>query len=219
MRLPLHAVGIGLALIVATSSCSSEDGDPDAAPSETPSSPSSPSTASASESSAACTVPGFVPKDVEELQSVRPVAVYAAGRGLAPSSRMSGTETLERFDLAPIRVRLPAGPAPEDIRESVLDSVAAKGPRELPEQSGPHEFSLRNDSRSNQLHVLYRGAELLRGTWSATRCGEGYNDGTEVLELSGKFTALTPVRRMRTYLCGSEPADRFDRAAARICRL
>jgi hypothetical protein len=161
-----------------------------------------------------------VATDAKEVTGGRAVAVYAAGRHLPPAGIWEGSEILTRFDRVPIEVTSTSGPVPADIRRSVLDSVGvAWGKNGPPQESGPHPFSLRNDTSSNRTYVLYRGAELLSGTWSAERCGAPYNDGTEIVKMSGEFTTLTPVRSTQIYPCGAEPSDKYDRAASRLCRL
>lgn len=227
MPLTLRALGAALALMITASACSTEeDGEPEAA-GPAPSAPSTsastsagtpaPSTTAAAD--AECTVPGYVASDAKKVTDGRAVAVYAAGRHLPPAGIWEGVEILTRFDPAPIKVTSTSGPVPTDLRRSVLDSVGVVwGKGGPPEESGPHPFSLRNDTSRNRTYVLYRGAELLSGTWSAERCGAPYNDGTEILKMTGEFTTLTPIRSMQVYPCGAKPSDKYDRAAMRLCR-
>lgn len=223
MPLKLRALGVGLAFLLSATACSQEGPEPESSeppPSATPSPTASADPTEADPIDAECAVAGYVATDAKKVTGGQAVAVYASGRGMAPGSTSSGTDVLGLFDLTPMRVTSPLGEVPAEIRRSVTESVGGAWlPRGLPEQSGPHEFSLRNDSSRNQVYVLYRGAELLKGTWSAERCGAPYNDGTEVLKMSGKFSVLTPVRRLRVYDCGVEPADKYERAASRVCRL
>ncbi|MDP2771911.1 MAG: hypothetical protein Q8O61_00020 [Nocardioides sp.] len=219
MSLTLRALGAVIAIMLTASACSTEDdGEPEAAGtgSSTPNTP-TPSTTGAAETE--CTVPGYVATDAKEVTGGRAVAVYAAGRHLPPDGIWEGTEILVRFDRAPVEVTSTSGPVPADIRRSVLDSVGvAWGKNGPPEESGPHPFSLHNDTSQNRTYVIYRGAELLSGTWSAERCGAPYNDGTEIVRMTGEFTTLTPIRSAQVHPCGDDPSDKYERAAMRFCR-
>ncbi len=72
---------------------------------------------------------------------------------------------------------------------------------------------LRNDDRRNRQYVLYVPARRISGTWTETRCGAPYNDGTEVVRLRGTYSTLSELGGIRVHECGTTPRDRV---AARL---
>ncbi|MCD4526074.1 hypothetical protein [Nocardioides sp. cx-173] len=214
MTVTWRALALGLALALSVSSCSSDAGEPQAAP-ETPQPP------TPSSEAVPCTVAGFSPEEKTVLHRRSAVVLYAATHEMSPGTAASGKEMLSRYDLAPVRVTSSSSEVPEELRRAVLGAAGPAWPRSgPPQESGPFSYDVSNDT-ANQFRrfVRYQGAGALHGSWSATRCGAPYNDGSQVVRLTGKFSTVSVPQRPRTHVCGSVTRDEYDRAATRACRL
>jgi hypothetical protein len=75
---------------------------------------------------------------------------------------------------------------------------------------------VRNTSSVNQSYVLYRPATLYRGTFDVKVCGAPYNDGSRVEHVTGRYATISPLAKLRRYLCGTPAGDRWERSASSV---
>ena len=139
-----------------------------------------------------CTVKGYYPKTRKVLSRVRPVVLYGQRIGLAPGTGQRGSGGLERDEPLPrlgVRVSAPDGAVLTPVlRRSVATTIAGASVRALPDSVPGHwRLPVRNHDRQ---FLVYSGAKLYQGTWSARICGAGMNDGSKVVRYSGTFSVL-----------------------------
>lgn len=143
-----------------------------------------------------CVVKGYYPKTRKTLARVRPVVLYGTRVGLAPGTSQKGHGTLEPDEPTPhigVTVDTPAGavitPA---LRSSVAATISGASARKLP-ASVQGRWRLPT-GHGNRAYLVYAGATLYQGVWSARICGEGMNDGSKVVTYRGTFTVVGRLR-------------------------
>lgn len=211
------------ALATALAGCSS-DSDPvsgTTAPAtvestDTASTPVTPSGSASPEATptAACEVPGFVPRTKIVLRSAHPVVVYAHRVSVPPASSWRGRGVeLGRLDLVPLRVR-PDDPGAE-LTAAQRHQILASGSGEIEGGRIPDVVRgtarIHNDSARNHSYLVYRGSFRYAGTWTIRDC-----QGTSVRRLTGTYSTVSSLRPVRVAVCGEPASDsRLDRHAAR----
>jgi hypothetical protein len=144
------------------------------------------------------------------------VVLYGLFYALAPASSVAFTSDLGRVDPVRLRVRVTrGGPVQADERDAILSLAGAEVVDGDVPATRPISHRLTNRTRRTQSYLLYRGARALTGRWRARRCGAPYNDGREVVTLTGTFRTVGPPGRLRLTACGRVEEGLLARRAAR----
>ncbi|HEX7739711.1 MAG TPA: hypothetical protein VF426_08700 [Marmoricola sp.] len=208
------------ALALAATGCGGGTSSHDAAAPASPTATASPTHATASASTAACTVKGYYPKTRKTLDRVHPVVLYGARIGLPPAGSANGGGALRPDEPTPhlgVRVTTPGDAViTPGLKKSVAATVSGASVRVLP--ASVHAQWKLPQGKGNRQYLVYAGATLYQGTWSAKICGEGMNDGSKVVTYSGTFTVLGHLHR-GVALCGETPHGSAlnKRAIKRAC--
>lgn len=207
-------------LIVGCSTSGAEQPEAAAPGSSPASSPASaPASAGATTDESDCAVEGFVPTTKVTVNRSRPVAVYGARRTLAPDGSMSArNDQLDPVDPVRIQVRVDGR---EDVPRSVRTQI-------LRTNGGPIEngkladwvrgaYAIDNTTGRNRTYLVYRGARAYSGTWKVRGCGAPYNDGTTADVVTGTYSTVGKLTRVRVAGCGLPHGQTdLDRHAAQL---
>ena len=144
----------------------------------------------------------------------------AMARAFAPVLAANGGGALQPDEPTPhlgVRVTTPGDAAiTPGLKKTIAATVSGASVRVLPASVHAHWKLPRG--RGNRQYLVYAGATLYQGTWSAKICGAGMNDGSKVVSYSGTFTVLGHLHRGVAY-CGEAPHGSAlnKRAIKRAC--
>ena len=146
------------------------------------------------------------------------MVVYGHEVSLAPSGAI-GSRAMELGRVELLRLRVHADDPGTTLTDADRQQILASGNGPVEQGSiADHVFGrvhFKNDTRRNRTYLVYRGSNAYSGTWTKKVCGAPYNDGTSVDQVTGTYTTVSKIGRVKVTACGVPASDsRMDRHAA-----